>query len=139
MSIVSAQQLAAFHATNYRVDAPDNAFVSHVGEHSLALQQLHAAYAVTSSAYLTAWNHLGESVASDRNVESQAALVRDLDALRVTMLPGEGRDPTSGWAEPSLLALGLSREQAIALGNQYQQLALLFSGPDAVPRLVLLR
>lgn len=139
MSMVSSQQLAAFHATDYRVDVHDHAFVLHIGEHSRALQQLHAAHGVNSSAYLTAWNPFGEIAPSDRNAERQIALRRDLDNLHVPVLSGEGRDPASGWAEVSVLTLGLSREQAVALGDKYQQLAILFSGPDAVPQLVLLR
>ena len=139
MSIVSSEQLAAFHATEYHVDAANGSFILRVGEHSPALQQLHEAHGAISSAYLTAWNPLGEIVSPDRNAESQTGLQHDLDDLHITAVQGEGRDPSSNWTEQSLLAVGLSREQAVALGNKYQQLAILFSGIDAVPQLVLLR
>lgn len=139
MSIVSSQQLAAFHATEYHVDIPYKSFVLRIGEHSSALKDLHKEYGVTSSAYLTAWNPLGTIASPDQNAANQAELERDLAHLGLITLPGEGKDPSSGWAEQSLLALGLSREQAFMLGNKYQQLAILFSEADAVPRLVLLR
>jgi hypothetical protein len=139
MSDVSDQQLAAFHATHYRVDGPNGSFVLRTGAHSRELQQLHESHGAVSSAYITAWNPLGGIVPPETNAQSQQALRRDLAELGVPVLPGEGRDPESGWAEQSLLAIGLSRAQAIMLGNRYRQLAILFAGQDAIPGLVLLR
>lgn len=139
MSDVSDGQLAAFHATHYRVDGPDGSFVLRIGAHSPELQRLHGSRDAASSAYLTAWNPLGEIVPPETNARNQLALERDLAALGVSVLSGEGSDPDSGWAEQSLLAIGLSREQAIELGNRYRQLAIVFAGQDAIPELVLLR
>lgn len=139
MSDVSSDQLAAFHATHYQVDGSNDSFVLRIGVHSQDLQQLHESHRVVSSAYLTAWNSLGEVAPRETNARNQLALQRDLAALGVPVLSGEGRDPESGWAEQSLLAIGLSRVQAIALGNRYRQLAILFAGQDAIPRLILLR
>lgn len=139
MSEVSGDQLAAFHATHYRVDGPNGPFVLRIGEHSPELQRCHESYNATSSAYLTAWNPLGEIVPPETNAQNQQALQRDLAGPGVPVLSGEGRDPESGWTEQSLLAIGLSREHAVALGNRYRQLAILFASQDAIPELVLLR
>jgi hypothetical protein len=139
MSDVSSEQLAAFHATHYRVDGPNGPFVLRIGKHSPELQRWHELYDATSSAYLTAWNPLGEIVPPETNARHQQALQRDLAALGVPVLSGEGKDLDSGWAEQSLLTIGLSRVQAIALGKRYRQLAFLFAGQDAIPQLVLLR
>jgi hypothetical protein len=138
MSVISSQQLAAFHATEYRVDDPAGPFTLRIGERSLALQRLHDALGAASSAYLSAWNPLGETAAPEVNPERQIALQRDLVELGIPALPGEGRDPATGWAEQSKLAVGLSRDQAVELGNKYRQLAILFSGEDAIPKLVTL-
>ena len=139
MSNVSPEQLAAFHATHYRVDGPNGSFVLRIGVHSPELQDLHKSHGVASSAYLTAWNPLGAIAPPEVNARHQQALKRDLAELGVPVLSGEGKDPESGWAEQSLLAVGLPREQATALGNRYEQLAIVFAGPDAIPELVLLR
>jgi hypothetical protein len=138
MSGVSNQQLAAFHVTHYRVDGPNGPFVLRIGTHSPELQRLHESSGLVSSAYLTAWNPLGEIVPPETNVQNQQALQRDLAELGVPVLSGEGKDPESGWAEQSLLAIGLLREHAVALGNRYRQLAIVFAGQDAIPELVLL-
>jgi hypothetical protein len=139
MPDVSSEQLAAFHATHYRVDDPNGLFVLRIGERSTELQRLHESHGAVSSAYLTAWNPLGEIVPFETNAQNQQALQRDLAELGVHVLPGEGRDPESGWAEQSVLAISLSREHALALGNRYRQLAIVFANQDAIPRLVLLR
>jgi hypothetical protein len=138
MSDVSSDQLAAFHATHYQVDGSNGSFVLRIGAHSQELQLLHDSHGVVSSAYLTAWNPLGNIVPPEANARNQQALQRDLAELSVPVLSGEGKDPKSGWAEQSLLAIGLSREHAVALGNRYRQLAIVFAGQDAIPELVLL-
>jgi hypothetical protein len=55
-------------------------------------------------------------------------------------IPGIGVHPTGEWrGEPSYLVPGLSREAAEELGRQFEQNALIWSGADAVPELLLLR
>ena len=55
-------------------------------------------------------------------------------------LPGVGQHPTNGWpGEPSVLALGVSRKEAVALGRQFGQNAVVWSGADGVPELILLQ
>lgn len=138
MTIATQEQLDAFHATHYRVDAPDGAFVLRIGVVSPELRWLHAARGVECSAYLTAWNPLGQVAPPAQNAVWQAAMRADLVALGVDVIEGEGRDPASGWAEQSVLALGLGRAQAVRLGERYQQLAVLVCGVDGVPELLLL-
>lgn len=139
MTIATPEQLAAFHATHYRVQDPAGAFTLRIGEASARLRALHLAHGCASSAYLTAWNPLGRLAPAGQNAARQAALLRDLDAIGLPVLPGEGADPATGWAEASMLVLGIERELALALGRRYEQLAILFCGADAVPALVLLR
>jgi len=58
----------------------------------------------------------------------------------MVLTDGTGRHPSNGWAgEASYLALGLSQEAAEAIGVRFEQNAIVWSGSDAVPRLVLLR
>ena len=55
-------------------------------------------------------------------------------------MDGAGADPTGAWpAEKSFLALGVGEEAARNLGNCFHQDAVVWVGPDAVPRLLLLR
>jgi hypothetical protein len=55
-------------------------------------------------------------------------------------IPGIGVHPTGEWrGEPSYLVPGLSRAAAEELGSRFEQNALIWSGADAVPELLLLR
>jgi len=138
MSVVSSEQFATFHATHYRVHAADAPFTLRIGAYSAALQRLQQAQDAESSAFLTAWNPLGQLAAPHLNSAYQTALQRDLDVMGVACIPGEGVDPATGWAEESVLAVGLSRDKAIALGTKYRQLAIVFNAQDAAPELILL-
>ncbi len=66
-------------------------------------------------------------------------LAGDLRYRSLSYLSGEGRHPSNGWpAEPSLLVLGLALQAAKSLGRRHEQNAVVWSGPDAVPQLVML-
>ena len=64
----------------------------------------------------------------------------DLKARGFAYFHGEGQGTDPQWApEAFFLALGLTRQAAIALGGRYEQNAIVHAGDDAVPRLLLLR
>ena len=90
-----------------------------------------------TACFLTAWNP--ESVPRGE-AEKQAAQTRlkaRLEARGLRWLAAEGRDPDGGWvSEPSLVALGLTFEQACDLGDAYGQNAVLFAGIDGAMQLV---
>jgi hypothetical protein len=52
---------------------------------------------------------------------------------------GEGRDPAGKWpAEPSVLAVGMSRHEAMVMGRSYEQNAIVFIEKGKAPELVVL-
>jgi len=58
----------------------------------------------------------------------------------VTFLEGIGQHPANDWdGEASFLVFGLSLNDATTLCTQFEQNAFVWSGADAVPRLILLR
>jgi hypothetical protein len=76
---------------------------------------------------------------ADNNAR-QAAFKADLNALEWVSVPRIEQHPSNKWkGEPSLLVLGISRQQAMDLGDRLEQNAIVWCGPDAVPELVLLR
>ena len=73
----------------------------------------------------------------DDSADSRAIQRENIEALGLTWLAAEGRDPDGGWdVEPSLVALGLTFDQACALGDEFGQNAVLFAGADGAMRLV---
>jgi len=75
-----------------------------------------------TAAFLTAWNPYSHHTGDDENIAAQEQLVQDLSAVSVAILSGEGVDPTGTWPpEPSLLAMGITREQAVSLARKYTE------------------
>lgn len=136
---IPAVTLLAFRTTNYCVAAAAP-FVLRIDAPSEELAALHAAAGVSCSAFVTACNPGSVDLGAAANAPRMAALLAELRAAGVAFVPGEGRHPDNGWPpEPSVLALGLGREPARALGARHGQDAVVWCGPDAVPRLELLR
>ena len=141
---IDAATLAAYLETDYRVHGdPERGiapFTLRVDAPCPALAAEHARRRVESSAYVTACNPLGRPLDACGNAALHAALVRTLRECGLELLEGVGQHPSNGWpGEASCLVFGPSREAAGALGARLRQNAVLWSGPDAVPRLLLLR
>ena len=131
--------LAAYAATHYIVNGVERPFVLRVNERSAPLEVLHRRHGVDRSAFLTAWNPRSQRRADAINQAAQSELEATLRASGLKLFSAIGIDPDGNWpGEPSVLALGIAREQAEQIGRQYGQNALLWMGADAVPELVLL-
>lgn len=138
MKQVSELLAEAYRRTEFRVSDRGWEFVLRHGEHSTALEACHAAFRVSGSAYITAWNPGSESMSLEENEAAQARLEAELTALNYLFLRGEGVDPTGSWpGEPSVLVLGISGSVAQRLGLAFGQNAIVVAGKDAVARVVM--
>lgn len=136
---IDRNMVQAYLETEYRVEA-DPPLTLKIGQAHPGLAALHRAYQVQTSAFITAWNPFSQKHPEADNNARQAAFKADLDALELVSVPGIGQHPSNEWkGEPSLLVLGISRQQATDLGDRLEQNAIVWCGPDAVPELVLLR
>lgn len=139
MSSIGDELLAAYRATDYRVETVPE-LVLKIEGHSPGLAALYARWGVASAAFLTAWNPLSQPTSREKNLEQGARLLEDVRDLGLPYLEGRGCDPSGQWPpEESLLVLGLSRPLAMELGERYAQNAVVWADADAIPRLVLLR
>ena len=140
---LSTELIQAFLETHYRVhqDGPDaSPLTLRVGQASAGLATLHRTHSVDCSAFLTAYNPFAKKVDEEVNLKRQEELKQELSSHSLTFLPGKGQHPTNGWpAEPSVLVLDISLEDAKVIGRKYEQAAIVWSGPTAVPELVLLQ
>ena len=74
------------------------------------------------------------------NEAAHARLGEHLRALTPHVSEGAGADPTGEWPpEKSYFALGIDLAKAQELGAIFQQDAVVWTDPDRVPRLLLLR
>ena len=138
-SAISPETVQAYRETDFRVDT-DPPVVLNVQVRNPALQQLYNAHRSESCVFITACNPHGALLTDEENEQLQQALARELAARSLQFLPGLGKHPIGDWpGEESFLVFGLSREAAKTLGRKFQQNAVVWCGPDAVPELLLLR
>ncbi|MEN7528636.1 DUF3293 domain-containing protein [Cupriavidus sp. DL-D2] len=138
-SAIPQDVIQAYLETHYHVHGNTPATLK-VGEANPVLSALHEAAGVACSAYITACNPFSEEQEPARNAELQQALAETLRQRGLRYIDGIGQHPANGWpGEASYLVLGLGLDDAKALGTQLGQNAIVWSGADAVPRLILLR
>jgi len=117
--------------------APD--LVIRIGERNAVLDALLDEDGADTAAHLTAANPNGELQDETANELSCAALHQALADAGYSCYAGEGRDPTGKWlAEPGVLAVGMSRREAMVMGRSYEQNAIVFIEKGKAPELVVL-
>ena len=136
---LDAETLRAYGETEYHV-LTEPGFTLHVGILSMPLLLAHRRHGVTCSAFLTACNPLSQPLSAAENDCRMKALRAELAQRSLIFDKGLGEHPTNGWpAEASVLIYGLALQAARSLATRWQQNAIVWCGPDAVPQLVLLR
>jgi hypothetical protein len=129
----------AYLETHYQVFVP-TPLTLRIGAANAGLADLHRRQGVQASAFITACNPLGREVSKALNIERQQALAESLSALDLAFIDGVGQHPSGKWdGEASFLVFGLTLESSRALGERWEQNAIVWCGADAVPQLILLR
>ncbi|MBS0317687.1 MAG: DUF3293 domain-containing protein [Proteobacteria bacterium] len=132
---IDPRTVLAYGETEYRVHG-EPGFILLVDRPCAELLAAHRRHGVGCSAFLTACNPRSQRLDDDTNAARQAALAHELRGLVVL----EGVGQHDQWpGEASFLVFGLDLEAAKALAERFEQNALVWSGADGVPRLILLR
>ena len=134
---LTPELLAAYRNAEYVVFA-DAHVVMRVGEKNAQVDALISAEGATSAAFVTAANPRGESRSDMENGVANAALQNFVAAAGYPHFWGEGRDPGGSWAEPSFLIIGIYRANAEALGQLFEQNAIVFCEIGKPPELIIL-
>lgn len=139
-SIISAELVAAYQATEYRVAAREGGFVLKIGQRSVEVARLLSRTGHTEAIFITAENPYSQPVSLAENRSNQIRLREDLLAIGATVLDGEGQGQDPAWpAEASFLAIGSTRAQGSRLGSKYRQNAIVWIDQESIPTLLLLR
>ena len=138
-SDIDPDTIQAYLDTEYRVFG-DSPFAINVGRRSEELASAHKSHQVECSAYITAWNPFSQIFSLESNQERQETLAQELARRSLRYFEGLGQHKSNQWpGEESLLVFGLTLEAAKTLGSKLEQNAIVWSGKDAVPQLILLR
>ncbi len=134
---LDAATLQAYRETDYCVFAEKGIVTLRVAEYSKTLSDLHAHAGANCSVFITACNPFGEVSSSAANRAAMDRLIDRLDQRGISWRRGEGPGPDSAWVpEPSLLAFGVSTDDAQRLCVEFGQNAVVVAGADAVPQLI---
>ena len=127
----------AYRQTSYYADLPDSRLRLRIGEPNAQLERFLQEQGCTTWAYLTAYNPRGVPVSAERNRALQEDLIALLEKNGHRYFLGEGKGDDGDWpAEPSLLVLGISPDEALGLGRQFEQIAILVGARGGKPELV---
>lgn len=138
-SLISVETIQAYRETEFRVfvECVVVLKISEKNEELVALLKFHRSEVC---AFVTAYNPFGELLSHEQNSDLQKRLEEEIQFRGLTYIAGEGKHPVGDWpGEPSYLVFDLSLEAAKTLGRKFNQNAIVWCGPDAVPQLILLR
>ncbi len=112
----------AYEATDYRVG---DCFTIRCGERSPPLEALLTESGHDTWAFITAWNPGSIALDTAENRRRMTDLAGRIALLGLPMLEGEGVGTGGDWPpEPSLLVLGIGASEAVALGREFGQVAI---------------
>jgi hypothetical protein len=138
-SLIDPLLIQAYRQAEYRV-LGDRAMVLRIDVASAALAGLHRALNVDCSAFITVCNPFSQQTAAAVNRAQQALLAAEMRSRDLQVVDAIGVDPAGHWPdEPGFLVPGMSEQEARQSGARFAQNAVVWSGSDATPRLILLR
>jgi hypothetical protein len=127
----------AYRETSFWAGTPRGPLCVRIGVPNLVLDALLAGHGVCSWAYVTAWSPGSVRLNEEENVRRQYALEETLRQDGLTVFPGEGvGDDGRRPPEPSVLVLGISHADALALGQRFGQRAILYGEAGGSPQLL---
>jgi hypothetical protein len=138
-SLISTELADAYTSANYVVQAAQHCFTLEIGTLSIDLSNLYAEEGVNTACFITACNPFSVLMSTPINVARQAALLSEIDMLKLKSLTGHGESIGTAWRELSFLVLGITYEQSMELAIKHQQNAFIWCNETATPKLVLTR
>lgn len=138
-SLISVETIQVYRETEFRVFV-EGVMVLKISEKNEELVALLKCHRSEACAFVTAYNPFGELLSHEQNSDLQKRLEEEIQFRGLTYIAGEGKHPVGDWpGEPSYLVFDLSLEAAKTLGRKFNQNAIVWCGPDAVPQLIFLR
>jgi hypothetical protein len=115
----------AYRRTSFTAETPKGRLTIRIGEHCTALDALLTHHAVSTWAYITAYNPGSVRLSDGENIARQTELERLISQQAVAVYRGHGIGDDGDWPhEVSCLILGIPREDARELGRRFEQIAI---------------
>jgi len=128
--------ILAFTNTKFHVFIPS--IVIEIGKRNEDLDALIKKEGQTEWTYLTAYNPFSKELTDKENLERQSQLLSKISDYKFYEGEGVGEDPT--WKpERSILIVGITKNEAISLGREFEQNAIVYGKINEVPELIILK
>lgn len=128
--------IQAFLDTNFVVFNTDISI--RINQHCNALDKLLEEYQQTKWAFITAWNPYCKILSDNENAERMKQLKSKVN--NYITFEGEGIGNDKNWTpERSLLILGIDKLEAINIGNEFEQYAIVFGTKNTKAELIILK
>ncbi len=135
MSEIDPALVDAYTRAEYRLK---RGFTLKIGLKSPELSAWYAETGIESCVFITAFNPASVIKTIMENDAAHKALGQALQELAAPVSAATGSDPSGEWPdEAGYAALGLTCNQAHALGRRFGQNAIVWAEADAIPRLLL--
>jgi hypothetical protein len=132
---MDALQDAYLHTTYYLVDGNDE-LPLRIGKPDARLDRLLLQHACTAWAFVSAWNPLSRRTPKAQNEAAHQRLESIVAACGWLHFQGHGTGDRTDWPpEPGLFILGIPLDEALRLGRQFAQLAILAGVRGGAPEL----
>lgn len=129
--------LESYRNATYEVLLPGGKVRLVVDQHCPALEEWFREKRFASAVLLTACNPQGQQQADSLNQSAQQRLEQRLSAAGYHLKNGIALDPAGVWPpERGFLVPGMSLADAHSVASEFRQLAFLWCGGDAIPRLM---
>lgn len=135
MIMTSAALCHAYRHTIYVADHPAGEICLRIGERHARLDTLLRALDYDTWAFVSACNPRSRPLAPTENAARHEALLAHVGRLGLPCFPGRGVADDGGWAEESLLILGIDAQDAAALGAIFEQNAVVVGRRGGVAEL----
>lgn len=130
--------ISAYRATTFRCRVSAGIIDIRVGQTQPQLDELLRNNPIQSWCFITAYNPQSKPLSQKDNERRQAALRQIIAARGWIAFEGEGIGDDGTWPpEPSYLVLGISRPDAVALGRQFEQAAIVAGDAGGTAELIL--
>ena len=121
MTKIPAALIKEYKASDF-IFYPENGIdVIKVGKKNKYLDKILKKQKIKSAVFITAWNPFSKNLTPKQNKKNQDSLLRFLSNKKIQIIYGQGRSPDLKCFEDSILALGVSKEDAIKFGKKFKQ------------------
>ena len=126
----------AYQQTIYEVYYGQQTIQLHIGEYNPQLDRLLQRHSCTTGALITSSNPYSRCLSETENQQRHQSLIEFLQPLQLTLINALGKSKNGDWTpEQSLLIVGIDLIQAIVVGRNFEQNAIVYGELGKPPEL----